>query len=193
MSQHLKKPLFQTLGQTIQSRIADAAQLDGKALPCRVLAVTGAFVTVAFELVTDFTLPLVTLPIATSRYIRAPIQPGDTGLAIPADALLGGVTGESGVTATLMKPANLGALVFLPLGNVAFTMTDPLSVELAGPNGVILRNTAGTESVTISALGVSIESATAISITCGTQSITLTPAAINITGALFVNGNPYPT
>lgn len=193
MSQAIKKPIAQTLGQTIKGRIADAAQLKGKAIPCSVISSDGKFVTVNFEIVTAFTLPHVSMPIARTKYLSLPIQPGDTGLAISADFLLGGVTGESGVTATMQQPSNLGALVFLPLGNKAFQIANPLQVAIAGPNGVVLSDESMTNILTISATGISILSPALVSMVCGGQSLTMTPARTDFVGTLFVNGNPYPT
>lgn len=193
MSQAVKKPIAISLGQTIKNRIADASQLKGMALPCSVISTDGNFVTVRFEIVTDFTLPQVTIPIQRSKYLSLPIQPGDSGIAIPADALLGGVTGESSVTATMQMPSNLGALLFMPLGNLAFPLTNPLQVAIAGPNGVVLSDESGTNILTVSSAGMTMLSPTTISLACGAQSVIMTPARIDIVGALFVNGNPYPT
>jgi len=200
MSQHIKKPIALSLGQTIQNRITDAEQLKGKALPCSVVASDGNFVTINFEIDTSFTLPVVTIPIARTAYISYPVQPGDTGVAIPADALLGGVSGESGVTATFLPPSNLGALFFIPLGNIGFTLVNPLQVAIAGPGGVVLSDEAVTHTITISTAGIALNSPLLVSATCGASSVTLTPTTasiasttINLTGAVFVNGNPYPT
>lgn len=192
MSQAVKKPIAISLGETIKNRIFDASQLQGKALPCSVLASDGNFVTVNFEIVTNFTLPNVTIPIARTKYLSLPIQVGDTGLAIPADALLGGITGESGVAATMQLPSNLGALLFVPVGNKAFSLVSPLQVAIAGPNGVVLSTEDMTNILTISTTGMTMVSPTTISLVCGGSSFIMTPSAINLTGAFFVNGNPYP-
>lgn len=193
MSQAIKKPIAQSLGNTIQQRITDASQLKGMALPCSVVSADGNFATVNFEISTAFTLPQVSIPIARAKYISLPIQAGDTGLALPADFLLGGITGESGVTAIMQPPSNLGALVFLPLGNKAFQLVNPLQVAIAGPNGVVLADESMTNVLMISATGITMTSPVMVSMMCGAQSLTMTPARIDIVGALFVNGNPYPT
>lgn len=193
MSQAIKKPIAMSLGETIKNRIFDASQLQGKALPCSVLASDGNFVTINFEIATDFTLPSVTIPIARAKYLSLPIQVGDTGLAIPADALLGGITGESGVTATMQLPSNLGALLFVPVGNKAFSLVNPLQVAIAGPNGVVLSTEDMTNILTISTTGITMTSPTTLVMVCGSQSFIMTPVRTDFVGTLFVNGNPYPT
>jgi len=69
-------------------------------------------------------LPQVTVPIAMSQYVRLPINVGDTGICVAADVRLGAITGAntfgSGQT-TLNAPANLSALVFVPLSNKSWS------------------------------------------------------------------------
>lgn len=140
MSDGQKTPLAQSLNTLASKRINDSRQLLGKALPCSVTAVSGAIVTVKFEIQSNFTLPETTMPLFGPEYIRYPIQPGCKGLAIPAAAFLGGMSGLGGGVADLSIPGNLSALVFFPIGNTDWSTVDPDAVTIYGPNGVVLRN-----------------------------------------------------
>jgi hypothetical protein len=120
---------------------------QGRALPCRVTAVSGAIVTVEFEVDTSpWTLPPVTIPKAESPWIRMPTQVDDLGYTVPADAYLGGISGLGGGTATLTRVHNLGALVFVPVSNRSSGPDDPNAAQVCGPNGAIIRTTTGTTS-----------------------------------------------
>jgi hypothetical protein len=152
-----KLPMARALNIFAQRRIEDAMQLLGQQLPARVIGVSGSIVTVAFEITSPFTLPSVTMPIAGSQYVRCPTQVGDKGFVVAADAYLGGVSGLGGGTADLTLPANLSALVFVPVGNKTWPAPiDPNALELWGPAGVILRNGDQTCVVKLTADGVEI-------------------------------------
>ncbi len=156
---HLKTPFNQSLNRFAEGKIKDALQLTGKALPCSVVSVTSTgIVTIKFELdAAPFTLPQVTVPVAGSRYVRLPVQPGDLGMVMAADVRLGGVTGTGGGLATLSAPANLSALVFFWLGNAAWTVDDPQAVTITGPNGAVLQTDSGADKITVSSAGVRIK------------------------------------
>jgi hypothetical protein len=146
-----KTPFFQSISQAVERKTRNALQLEGKALPCSVASVTGSIVTVKFELTkTSYTLPNTMMPIAGTEYIRLPIQAGCKGVAIPADARLGGVSGLGGGTADLSTPANLSALFFVPLGNKGWTAASNANqLEMWGPEGVLIRSQNGKAKVTV--------------------------------------------
>lgn len=121
-----------------ERKIADALQLVGKFLPASVVSVSGPIVTVKFEISSSFTLPQVTMPVAGSEYVRLPIQPGCKGMVISADARLGAMSGLATGTADLSQPANLSALVFVPLGNKFWDMVDGNALVLIGLDQVQL-------------------------------------------------------
>lgn len=126
------------------SRAKQAIQSTGQALPCRVVGVSGAIVTVAFEVNSaPWTLPNVTVPKAESNWIRMPTQIGDLGKVQPADAYLGGVSGLGGGVANMTRPGNLSALVFVPVSNSGSPPIDQNAAQVQGPNGVINRTTTG--------------------------------------------------
>ncbi|EDA9948475.1 hypothetical protein A6J17_24945, partial [Salmonella enterica] len=118
-------------------KIAAAMQMAGKILPAEVVSQSGKMVTVTF-LLRDipYTLPQLTIPLFGPQYIRYPMQKGDKGIVIPADAYLGGVSGLGGGTADLTPPANLSALVFLPISNTEWENVDGQVLTLYGPEGV---------------------------------------------------------
>jgi hypothetical protein len=129
------------------NRARQAIENTGRALPCRVVGVNGSIVTVAFEVnAAPFTLPNITIPKSESNWIREPTQVGDFGRTVPADAYLGGVSGLGGGVATLTRPGNLSALVFEPISNKDSPPIDPNASQVQGPNGAIIRTTAGTTS-----------------------------------------------
>lgn len=146
-----KTPLALTLNRFATQKAFDAIQLLGKALPASVTAVVSSgVVTVKFELKTKFTLPSVTVPLAGSEYVRLPVQVGMKGFVVPAAAYLGGVSGLGGGTADLSLRANLSTLVFFPIGNSDWTPSeDPNALVLYGPDGVIIRNLAGTSKLVL--------------------------------------------
>lgn len=163
--------------QSKHNRIAiDRARQEightGRALPCRVTAVSGSIVTVQFEVdASPWTLPPITIPKAESPWIRMPTQIGDKGFTIPADAYLGGISGLGTGTATFKQPHNLTALVFVPVSNSGSAPDDQNAAQVCGPNGAIIRTTEGTaSSVVVNQNGVML--------TYGPTSIALTDSGM---------------
>jgi hypothetical protein len=88
----------------------------GLSLPCHVINVSQALVTVAFDTTED--LPQVTMPIiGITETFRPSIKVGTKGLTIPASVYVAGIAGISSAIPTLDRPANLSCLAFLPIGN----------------------------------------------------------------------------
>lgn len=141
-----KTPIARSLNKVAQRRINNALQLAGKSLPAKVTALVGdtnAIVKVSFLVQSKIPLPQVTIPVAGWEYSRYPIRVNDIGLCVPADVLLGGVTGlGTGTPSLKIPPANLQGLVFLPIGNSNWTATDdPAKLVMYGQNGWVLRDT----------------------------------------------------
>jgi len=159
-----KTPLQRSLNIFAERKVREAIQLLGKGLPCSVVEVLSSeltsIVTVKFELSptkVPFTLPQVTVPMFGPEWIRYPTQPGDTGVVIPFDARLGGITGLGAGLADLTMPANLGALVFMPIANANWDAPeDENKIILYGPNGAILRSKSGMAKVEVTASEVQI-------------------------------------
>ena len=193
MSIALKKYFGVSMTEFARKQILDANQLAGKALPCHVVKVEGAIVTVAFDVTTDFTLPQVKMPVLESQYVRLPVQVGDRGITLSADTLISRVSGLGGDAAPVIStPANLAALVFVPIGNSAWTTRDANAVVIEAPNGSIIRTQDGNSIVTISDTEISITTTDKpVSMTCGSTSIALDGTNVTITGTLKINGNPY--
>ena len=161
-------PLIYSLTNFTGKEISNAAQLQGKFLPCSVVAITEPttnnavpVVTVNFEVASEFTLPQVTMPVIGSEYVRHPIRVGDKGICIAADTHIGNVTGLGDTTSTLTQPANLAALVFVPVGNVNFSawpVTDLVLYSLATGAFITISPTvitiqAGTCQITLNSSG----------------------------------------
>jgi len=174
----LKAPFYQALDGVAQGKVADAFQQYGQSLPCRVVAVTGAIVTVAFEIDSDFTLPQVSMPIAGSEYIRLPIQEGCLGVALSASASLGGISGLGTGTASLTPPSNLGALIFQPVGNKNWSEVAGDKLVMYGPAGATIQDEAATSIIAATTAGISM--------TFGGHSVVISASGVIIDGVPFL-------
>lgn len=184
-----KTPFSVSVNKLVERRITDALNNLGQELPCHIVAIDGAIVTVNFDIQTPgLTFPSVQCTTIGSQYLRLPLQVGDKGVCIAADVRLGGVTGLGAgavASAPLADPSNLGSLTFLPLGNINWAAVDPNAVVIVAPNGASLSTTDGTSSVIISE--------SQISLTFGGNSVVVNSSGVAITGTLTINGNPYHT
>ena len=180
MASNAQKTPFQlSISRLADKKAGNLIQQLGKALPCSVVSVNGQIVTVKFELESaPFTLPQITIPIATFTYIRYPVQVGDYGVTIPADARLGGLSGLGSGVANLTAPSNLNGLMFLPIANKNWDPPpDVNKLDLNGPDGVTLRAVGGTASITVEA-----------------DQITFTTSGFTVvvnSSQLLINGNDY--
>lgn len=190
----------------IQRKLNEAAILRAKeeifatgwALPCRVVAVSGSIVTVAFEVDSSpWTLPQITIPKAESNWIRMPTQIGDFGYTVPADVHLGQISGlGTGTPKITTSPANLSGLVFHPVSNKNAPPSDPNAAIVQGPNGAIIQTTAGTaSSIVTNASGTTITygSVTVVvnasGVTITASDVTVDAATTTINGTLTVTGS----
>lgn len=174
-----KTPLAASLNRIAQQNAATAIQQFGKALPCSVVAVVGQIVTVKFEVNSGTTtIPQVTMPIATCAYDWLPVQVGDTGVTMPSDVYIGGVSGLGGGVASLTQRANLSALVFVPVSNKSWSVSNPNQRVVQGPAGVLLQNTAGTSTIDITDTGITIS--------FGGHSVVINSGGVIIDGKTFL-------
>lgn len=172
------------------NRAQAAIQKLGRALPCHVVAVDGAIVTVAFEVnAAPQSLPNITIPKAESPWMRSATQVGDKGITMPADAYLGGISGLGGGVATLTQRANLTALQFVPTSNKDSPPDDPNASQVCGPNGAVIRTTEGAIPSSI------VTNQEGTTITFGTTSLTVSAAGITMTyaGQTFTWGGTQAT
>lgn len=179
---HLKKPFVRTINDFAEGKIAQAIQKLGKALPCVIIGVDGAIVTVAFQVTSGYTLPNVTVPTSQSKYIREPYQVGDLGVVFPADVSIAGVSGlvsQQGVgLAGLVQPANLSALMFFPAANKDYSTEDPNAVTLRGPNGAVIKDVTNASSIVLTPTGITM--------TCGGHTIVINSTGVIIDGKVFL-------
>lgn len=134
--------------QLMQGVVGD--EMQGKSLPCHVVAVKGQIVTVQFDILPGgVAVPEVTIPCIGFEYIRNPIQIGDKGFTVPASVSLRGISGLGVGMASLSMPPSLTALVFVPVGNINWSDVDPDKLTMYGPKGVLARTKAGGASVDI--------------------------------------------
>lgn len=188
MSFEQKSPLAQSLGNFASQKISDAMQLVGKSLPCSVVSIQGSIVTVKFELTNiPFTLPQVTIPVFGPEYIRYPIQVGDKGFCVAADASLRGITDLGVGTADLTPPANLTALVFYPIANKNWSAVDGNALVMYGPNGCVIRDSGSGCVITLTPTGVTTVVGDTTIAVIG-SSVTVTSSDVIINGNLTVHG-----
>lgn len=154
---HIKQPPTKSLNKFASKKISDAYQLTGKALPCTVVKVAGAIVTVSFDVdAAPWSLPQITVPVASPIYIRLPIQKGDRGGVIPFDVYLGGASGLGGGTANLSQRANLSTGLFVPIGSALWAAVNANILVLQGPDGTTIQQIGSPVSLTANGSGVVI-------------------------------------
>jgi len=175
-----KTPIGLSWNRFAQTKALNEIARLGKSLPCQVVKVSGSFVKVAFQIqavagATPITLDSVVIPMIGSEYARPPIQVGCKGVAIAADAYLGGMSGLGGGVASTVTPANLTALLFAPISNTGWTTVDGNAFVIYGPNGVVLRDSASGCVFTLTPSGITIT------------------GDVTMTGNLLVNGNIHAT
>lgn len=150
MSGAQKTPFAKGLMNAIQSQADSRVAVQGRSLPCHVVAVQGQIVTVQFDMLPDGTIyPEVTIPVATFPYIRCPIQIGDKGVTVAADVSLRGVSGLGTGMATRSLTFSLTPIFFVPLSNNGWSEEDPNKIVLYGPDGAILKTEDGASSVAV--------------------------------------------
>lgn len=200
MANAQKIPLGLSLNQAMARASESRVQQLGKCLPCSVVSVDGAMITVKFEVKADpLTLPQVKMPLFGPEYVRYPIQAGDKGFAISADAYLGQMSGLGTGTADLTVQPNLSTLAFMPCGNTGWRAVDHDAVVIYGPNGVVVQDANQNCTLTLTPSGYTIDlgsnpwtiTAGAITITSsGTGTINLGANPLNITSSLVtINGD----
>lgn len=179
--EHIRRPFQSSLKQVSQTAADQKAWSQSKAWPVIVESVQGSIVTVRLDVTSEWTFPPIQMPLFGPEYIRYPIKKGDAGLAVPSDVSLGKVSGLGANTPpTLDQPPNLSAHVFLPCGNARWTLPiDPQAVEIYGPNGVILHDTASNSTITVAPGGITI--------TTGGITATLKNGKVDITASTSIN------
>jgi hypothetical protein len=184
MANAQKIPLVLSLNAAMSRASESRVHQLGKCLPCSVVSVDGALITVKFEVKADpLTLPQVQMPLFGPEYVRYPIQAGDKGFAISADAYLGQMSGLGDGTADFAVQPNLSTLAFMPCGNKNWRSVDHDAVVIYGPNGVVLQDANQTCTITLTPSGVVIN--------LGSNPLTITAQNITLdsAGNLVVKGN----
>lgn len=184
-------------------RAIEAINQRGKSLPCRIVEVVGQIVTVEFALDSaPWTLPPITIPVASSPYDYIPYQVGDTGFTVPSDVYLGGISGLGGGTATMTMRGNLSALVFVPVGKKSFIPANANARIIQGPDGWISQTTEGATpcsivgnqgGITLTYGSTSIAmTATSITMTAGGETVTLSSSGFQNGGVDIGNTHTHP-
>lgn len=172
-----------SLNNFADEKIKEALELAGKVLPATVVKQSGKMITVSFSLTNiPFTLPQVTIPLFGPEYIRYPMQPGDKGIVIPADAYIGGMSGQGGGTADLTQPPNLSALTYLPISNTEWQDVDPEVVTVYGPEGVTLRDAGSNTTFLLKPDSIAISTPDSFTVTVGGTVLSLTSSGWSLSG-----------
>ncbi|UIU17760.1 hypothetical protein LLZ89_26915 [Klebsiella michiganensis] len=172
-----------SMNRFTERKIENALQKSGKVLPASVVKQTGNMITVSFELRDiPYVLPQVTIPLFGPQYIRYPMQPGDKGIVIPADTYIGGVSGQGGGTADMTPPANLSALVFLPISNTEWQGVDGQVVTVYGPEGVTLRDSGSNTTFLLKPESIAISTPESFTVTVGGTVFSLTGSKWSLSG-----------
>lgn len=150
MSESQKFSFLDALNNTVRTLADDARHTEGVRLPCHVVNVSGAIVTVQFDILPGAVqFPEITVPVAGFEYIRYPIQPGDKGVTLSADVSLRGVSGLGSGIADLSVPPSMTALYFVPLSSQNWSEEDPDKITLYGPAGALIKTADGKSSITV--------------------------------------------
>ncbi|HBY0037191.1 TPA: hypothetical protein MIM82_01035 [Klebsiella pneumoniae] len=172
-----------SMNRFTERKIENALQKSGKVLPASVVKQTGNMITVSFELRDiPYVLPQVTIPLFGPQYIRYPMQPGDKGIVIPADTYIGGVSGQGGGIADMTPPANLSALVFLPISNTEWQDVDGQVVTVYGPEGVTLRDSGSNTTFLLKPDSIAISTPDSFTVTVGGTVFSLTGSKWSLSG-----------
>lgn len=172
-----------SMNRFTERKIENALQKSGKVLPASVVKQTGNMITVSFELRDiPYVLPQVTIPLFGPQYIRYPMQPGDKGIVIPADTYIGGVSGQGGGIADMTPPANLSALVFLPISNTEWQGVDGQVVTVYGPEGVTLRDSGSNTTFLLKPDSIAISTPDSFTVTVGGTVFSLTGNKWSLSG-----------
>ena len=183
MSVEQKLNFGRNMNRFTENKLSEAFQAAGKILPASIVSQSGKMVTVAFEIHdTSYVFPQVTIPLFGPQYIRYPMQPGDKGIVIPGDTYLGGVSGQGGGMADLTPPANLSALVFLPISNTEWDSVDGQVVTIYGPEGVTIRDQSSNTTFLLTPDSIAIQTVNQFMVTVGDTVLTLTQGMWSLTG-----------
>lgn len=201
---HLKNPEYQTSVGATRALIDDALQINNFALPCHVIAVAGAMITIQFDVQSNYVLPQITVPLFGPEYIRYPIKATDLGVLVPINTQIGFTAGLAPRPPNLSlnsDACNLEGLFFMPVGNKNWVTVDPQQVTVYAPNGITLRDTGSgavivlhptSITATIGSTSLAMSSST-ITMTATTK-ITLVAPAIELDGQMTqgTNAGGYP-
>lgn len=140
MSNNLKLPLQVSLGNIAKLGADRAINILGKSLPASVVSVNGQIVTIKFEVLSDYNMPNIDVPLAGSEYTIEPIQQGCKGIVVAIDADVSGISGLNDNVADLFITGNLSSLVFFPIGNKKWRIVDHNIYYATGINDLMLRD-----------------------------------------------------
>ena len=180
----LVTPLAFSLPAAVDQRAQNLHQITPKDIAATVTKVQGETVEVATQAQapSNYTIPKIVVPQGHSEWIRPPTQVGDKGHVISSDYYMGGQSNLGGGTANSYGRANLTPAVWHPVSQDKFknnTNRDLNAVFLNGPNGVVMQDTQGACTFTLTPSGIVIK--------IGGMTCTINGSGVTVTGGDIVN------
>jgi hypothetical protein len=122
----------------VRTKTADNQQNQPKTIQGHVSKILpNDFLEFTIDATGPFTLPIIKIPQAFSKYHREPTQIGDKGYAVPNDYYVGGESGDSGGTANMYQRGNLATHIFHPISAQSFPTRDQNNFLITGgPTGI---------------------------------------------------------
>lgn len=184
MSIAQKQSIGKNLNQFAERKILEQIELDGKIIPASIVSANSGIVVVKVELNNiAFTIPELTVPLFGPEYVRYPLQPGDSGILIPASTYIDHISGQGGGSVPdLTTPPNLSALTFLPIGNTAWQNVDLNVVTIYGPNGVTLRDSGSNCEFKLTPTSITMTAPNSVTVTSGGTTFAITPSGWSLSG-----------
>ena len=121
----------------VRTKGADLQQNQPKTIQGHVSKILeNDFIEFTIDATGPFTLPVMKIPQAFSKYHREPTQVGDKGYVVPNDYAIAGTDGAGGGTASMYGRSNLTSGTFHPISIKSFDTRDPnLFLVTGGPSG----------------------------------------------------------
>lgn len=187
MTNSQKYPPLQALAEMQNNLIDNRLAIKGKQLPCYVVDVDNQFVTVHFDMLPDgLVYPEVKIPIMGWEYIRIPVQKGDKGFTLAADASLRNVSKQGGVSNRSSLPS-LTPLVFVPIANTQWSKENGGKVVIIAPTGSIIKTKDGSHVITVDSNKIEVKTPDT-SIVSDSSGVNITASNIFLNGTVHING-----
>ncbi|MXV44313.1 hypothetical protein GS501_04540 [Saccharibacter sp. 17.LH.SD] len=210
-----QSPSLSRSSKAVTRRVADRTP---RTFPASIVSIEGRIVTVQIEANSDIPLPLLTIPLMESEYVRTPLQPGCKGVIIGTHASTAFLAGLDSRRPDINDRKNtLTGCVFIPISEKDWAQLDGKRLNLYGIDGVeitdrlkgstrveltkdkatisqgeMTKAVLSGDSITLTQrLTKAVLSQNTVTLTTGGATITLAGDNVNIVGKLTINGKAY--